>query len=158
MKTGTIINKRRPARMLLIEDNKGDVILTTRAFSESPTPCEISAVSNGEEALAMLLRQGKYADRLLPDIIMLDLNLPQMNGLEVLKAIKENPEIRHIPTIILSSSLADKDVIACYGMHANAYVSKPSSFDEFIALAKSIDSFWFTLALMPGQQSLALTL
>ena len=152
MTIDTSTKKRRQARILLIEDNKGDVILTSRAFSESSTPCDISDVNNGEEALAMLRREGKYADFLLPDIILLDLNLPQMSGLEVLKAIKSNDRIRHIPTVILSSSLADKDVVACYGMHANAYICKPSSFDEFITMAKSIDAFWFSLALMPGQK------
>ena len=148
MTIDTIQQKHRPAHILLVEDNHGDVILTRRAFKESKIANELSVASTGEEALAMLRKQGKYAQCDLPDLILLDLNLPKMSGQDVLETVKNDPCLQHIPVLILSSSQAERDVIRSYNLHANGYVVKPVTLDNFIDLANKVEQFWFTLVVL----------
>lgn len=142
-------NKQRPAQVLLIEDNSGDVLLTRRAFKNAKISNQVTVAKTGEEALSILLKEGVYANALSPDLILLDLNLPQMSGQEVLDFVKKNEDLRHIPVIILSSSKAEQDVIQSYNLHANGYVVKPISLDKFNEVVQKLEAFWFTLVVLP---------
>ncbi|MFW0776554.1 MAG: response regulator [Rickettsiales bacterium] len=149
MSTNTLLEKHRPARVLLVEDNPGDAILTRRAFEKSKIANQLSVVTTGEQAVAMLRKEGDYANTEMPDIILLDLNLPQMSGQDVLKFIKDSPDFRHIPVIILSSSSAEQDVVKSYNLHANGYVVKPVKLETFSEIINKLEAFWFTLVVMP---------
>lgn len=154
MTADILTNKHRPARVLLVEDNHGDVILTRRAFKEAEIETQLIVAMTGEDALKMLRREGDFVDTELPDIILLDLNLPQMSGKEVLKNIKEDSELRHIPVVILSSSRAEHDVLGSYGHHANGYLMKPKSLSQFGDVIKKLEAFWFTLVVLPDAEDL----
>lgn len=145
MTADTILNKQRPAEVLLIEDNKGDVILTRRAFKEARILNNVMVAGTGEEALAILNKEENYANNSLPDLILLDLNLPKMDGKEVLQIIKSDPRTKHIPVIILSSSRAEGDVAKSYNLHANGYIVKPVSLHNFNEIIQKLEQFWFTL-------------
>lgn len=147
--SSTIIDRNRPAEILLIEDNKGDAILTQRAFAKAKVENNLTTVASGEEAVSYLQKEAPFEDIQLPDIILLDLNLPKMNGKDVLKFIKNNGSLRHIPVIMLSSSKADKDVAQSYDLHANGYIAKPLKLEEFQNFVEKIEQFWFTLAVSP---------
>ncbi len=140
---------QRAARILLVEDNKGDIILTKRAFRESKISNELTVVTSGEDAVAYLKKEQPYAESLTPDLILLDLNLPQMSGHDVLDFIKNDPKVSHIPVVILSSSRAEQDVIRSYKLHANAYVVKPMNAEKFIEVVDTLEKFWFSLAVLP---------
>ncbi|OQA31976.1 MAG: Response regulator rcp1 [Betaproteobacteria bacterium ADurb.Bin341] len=140
----------RPAEFLLIEDNPGDVRLTREALNESKLRNNLSVVVDGLEALAFLKRESPYKAAPRPDIILLDLNLPRKSGLEVLAEIKADPMLQQIPVVVLTSSEAEKDIIASYNLHVNCYVSKPLDLDQFIKVVNSIESFWFTIVKLPG--------
>jgi len=140
----------RPAQFLLIEDNPGDVRLTREALNESKLRNNLSVVVDGLEALAFLKRESPYKTAPRPDIILLDLNLPRKSGLEVLAEIKADPMLQQIPVVVLTSSEAEKDIIASYNLHVNCYVSKPLDLDQFIKVVNSIESFWFTIVKLPG--------
>lgn len=155
MTTDTLANKHRPAQVLLIEDNNGDVILTKRAFKESKIANQLTVVTSGEEAISLLTKEDKFADAKTPDLILLDLNLPQMNGQEVLNFIKGNGALKHIPVIILSSSRAEQDVVKSYNLHANGYVVKPISLDQFKEVVENLEKFWFTLVVLPDAEDIA---
>ena len=142
---------KRPFHILLVEDNVEDIYLTQEAMKESSIPYSLNVVRDGEEAMSYLLRQGKYADIVQPDIILLDLNLPKKNGLEVLKEIKDNPDVRRIPVIVLSTSSAQEDIQKACDLKANCYIIKPINFDKFLKVIKSIMDYWFTVAALPGQ-------
>lgn len=146
------INKQRPAQVLLIEDNHGDVLLTRRAFKESKIANELAVAMSGEQALAYLKQEGEYESKVMPDLILLDLNLPQMSGQDVLKAVKGDPMLRHIPVVVLSSSGADQDVIKSYNLHANGYVIKPISLEKFHEVVQKLEAFWFTLVVLPDAE------
>ena len=149
MTADTLAEKHRPARILLVEDNKGDVLLTKRAFKEGRFANEIIVARTGEEALMHLRKEGEYSGSKAPDIILLDLNLPQMSGQDVLKIIKDDPQLKHIPVVILSSSKANQDVVKSYSLHANGYIVKPVSLESFTEVVKKIEQFWFTVVVMP---------
>ena len=136
-------------RILLVEDNPGDVRLTLEAFKEGKVRNEISVVQDGVEALAFLRRQGKYAGEPRPDVILLDLNLPKKDGREVLAEIKQDPNLKRIPVVILTTSAAEQDILKTYNLHANCYVTKPVDFEQFITVVKSIERFWFTVVKLP---------
>lgn len=153
MSTDILINKQRPANILLVEDNYGDVILTRRAFQEAKIVNKLYVASTGEEAVSMLRKEDEWKDFNLPDLILLDLNLPQMHGQEVLEIIKKEQSLKHIPVIILSSSRADNDVVKSYNLHANGYVVKPVSLDNFHDVVKKLEQFWFTLVVMPDYEA-----
>ncbi|MDD4890515.1 MAG: response regulator, partial [Phycisphaerae bacterium] len=117
-----------PINILMVEDNEGDVFLTKEAFREAKVHNNLTVVNDGVEAIDFLRRRGKYADATRPDLILLDLNLPRMDGREVLAEIKPDPELGSIPVVVLTSSAAEQDIVKAYGLHANCYVVKPVDF------------------------------
>lgn len=140
----------RPAEFLLVEDNPGDVRLTREALKESKLRNHLTVVGDGLEALAFLRRQGSHAAAPRPDVILLDLNLPKMSGHEVLAQIKADSELRRIPVVIITSSEAEKDVLASYDLHVNCYVNKPVDLEQFIKVVRSIGTFWLTIVKLPS--------
>ena len=135
----------KPVEVLLVEDDPGDVILTQEGLRASKLHINLHVVDNGEKALAFLHREPPYEDAPRPGLIILDLNLPRVNGMEVLKEIKTNDSLQTIPTVILTTSRAEEDVIRSYKLGANCYVSKPLNLDEFVKVVGSIETFWFTV-------------
>jgi CheY-like chemotaxis protein len=138
-----------PIEVLLVEDDPGDVLMTQEAFDEHKVRNKLSVVSDGEEALAYLRRQGEHAEATRPDLILLDLNLPRVDGREVLQVIKEDADLRQIPVVVLTTSQADEDILRSYSLHANAYVTKPVDFDRFIAVVRQIDDFFVSVVKLP---------
>ena len=138
-----INTKDKTAEILLIEDNAGDVLLTKEAFRHTHFKYNLRVARDGDEALKILNRQGKYNSSPMPDLILLDLNLPKIDGIEVLEKIKTNSELKDIPVIILSGSQAETDMTSSYDLHANSYVIKPDNFDDFKEIIASIENFWF---------------
>jgi CheY-like chemotaxis protein len=139
-----------PIEILLVEDNYGDIVLTREAFKESKLHNNLSIVKDGVEALAFLKREGEYADAVRPDIILLDLNLPKKTGVEVLNEIKENPELKTIPVVILTCSKNEDDIMETYNNHANCYITKPVDFNKFINVIKSLKTFWLDIVKLPS--------
>jgi CheY-like chemotaxis protein len=142
-------NSSRPIEVLLVEDDPGDVLMTQEAFAEYKIANRLTIVSNGEDAIAYLRKQGGFSDVPTPDLVLLDLNLPRRDGREVLRDIKGDPELRRIPIVILTTSDADEDVLASYDLHANAYVRKPVDFEQFVAAVRAIDDFFITVVRLP---------
>ncbi len=136
-------------RVLLIEDNPGDVRLTQEALREGKVRNHLHVAADGVEALAYLRREGQYAKARQPDLILLDLNLPKKNGREVLAEIKGDPELRRIPVVILTVSKAEEDILKSYNLHANCYITKPVDLDQFLGVVKSIEDFWLTVVMLP---------
>lgn len=139
----------KPIEILLIEDNPADVRLTEEAFKEGKVLNNLSVVANGVEALDFLRRKGKYADSPRPDLILLDLNMPKKNGREVLGEIKQDPDFKRIPIVVLTISKSEEDIMKSYNLHANCYISKPVGLDQFIDVVKSIEDFWLTIVKLP---------
>lgn len=142
-----------PIEILLVEDNPGDVRLTKEALKEGKVANQINVVMDGMEAMAFLRHEGKYKNAPIPDMILLDLNLPKKNGREVLAEIKMDSKLKHIPVVVLTTSQAEKDIIMTYNMHANCYITKPVDFDQFISVVKSIENFWFTVVKLPPKEN-----
>jgi CheY-like chemotaxis protein len=140
----------RPARVLLVEDNDADVRLTREALREAGETVRLSAVGDGEQAIAYLRREGGFTDAPRPDLVLLDLNLPRKNGLEVLDELRADPALAPIPVIVLTSSAAQTDVEAAYAHGANAFVVKPHELDAFMDLIGAIRSFWLEVAQLPS--------
>ncbi len=141
-----------PIEVLLVEDSPGDVRLTQEAFRDANSSIHLSVASDGVEAMAFLKRTGPHANAPRPDLILLDLNLPKMDGREVLAHIKENEDLKTIPTVILTTSDAESDIVKSYQLQANCYLTKPVQLDSFEALVKSINDFWLTKAKLPQQR------
>jgi len=135
--------------ILLVEDNPGDARLAAEAFKEGTVPTRLHVVQDGIEAMAFLRREGSYAQATRPDLVLLDLNLPRKDGREVLAEIKEDPDLRRIPVIVLTTSQAESDVAQSYELHANCYIVKPVDFDRFIDVVKGIEDFWCSLVKLP---------
>ncbi len=135
--------------ILLVEDNPGDVRLTREAFKEGKVVNTLHVVQDGVEALAFLRHEGAYAKSIHPDIILLDLNLPRMNGHELLANIKTDPELKRIPVVILTTSKSELDIVESYDLHANCYIAKPVNMERFIKVVQSIENFWFTVVKLP---------
>lgn len=135
--------------ILLVEDNAGDVRLTKEALKESKIINNLSVVKDGEEALAFLRRQGRYAQAHRPALILLDLNLPKKNGREVLAEIKADENLKRIPVVILTTSQDEQDVFQSYNLHANCYITKPVDLEQFINVVKSIEDFWLGIVVLP---------
>jgi two-component system, chemotaxis family, response regulator Rcp1 len=140
----------RSIEILLVEDNPGDVRLTREALKEGNFRSNLHVVTDGVQALEYLRRGVGYAQAVRPDLILLDLNLPRKDGREVLETIKEDPELRSIPVVILTSSQAEQDIVRAYGLHANCYVSKPVELDRFIDVVKSTVTFWSSTVKLPS--------
>jgi CheY-like chemotaxis protein len=140
----------RVVDVLLVEDDPGDVLMTQEAFADHKVHNRLHVVSDGVAAMAFLRKEGSYADATTPDLILLDLNLPKMDGREVLAAIKEDPKLRSIPVVILTTSEAEEDVLRSYSLHANAYVTKPVDFERFIDVVRRIDDFFVTVVRLPS--------
>jgi DNA-binding response OmpR family regulator len=139
--------------ILLVEDNKGDIGLITEFLSDAKVITNIHIAEDGEEAIHFLCDKDQFLGSSLPDIIILDWNLPKKDGSEVLKEIKENNNLKNIPVIILTTSSAEKDLIRAYNLHANAYIVKPLDFEEFMKIIKSIADFWFKAVTLPPKHS-----
>jgi CheY-like chemotaxis protein len=143
-----------PIEILLVEDNPGDVRLTKEALKEGRFANIINVAVDGFEAMAFLRREGKYANASRPDLILLDLNLPKKNGREVLADIKADSDLKRIPVVVLTSSQAEKDIVATYNLHANCYITKPVDFEQFICVVRSIEDFWFAVVKLPPRGEL----
>jgi CheY-like chemotaxis protein len=141
----------RPVEILLVEDNPGDVRLTQEAFKEGKVRNNLHVAMDGVEAMAFLRREGKYADAVRPDIILLDLNLPKKDGREVLAEIKGDLELKRIPVVVLTTSEAEQDILRAYGLHANCYITKPVDLDQFMSVIQSIEDFWLTIVKLPPE-------
>jgi chemotaxis family two-component system response regulator Rcp1 len=136
-------------QVLLVEDNAGDVRLTREAFREANPAIQLHVACDGIDAMAFLRREGAHVHAPRPDLILLDLNLPKMDGREVLLRIKEDDVLKRIPTVILTTSEAEADILRSYELHANCYLCKPVQLDKFETLVKSINDFWLTKAKLP---------
>jgi CheY-like chemotaxis protein len=139
----------KPIEILLVEDNPGDVGLVREGLSESKICNNLHVASDGVEAMEFLRGERDHADAPCPDLILLDLNLPRMNGREVLREIKTDPRLKTIPVVILTSSKEEEDICRAYGDHANCYVTKPVRFESFLKVVKSIEDFWFSVVKLP---------
>ena len=141
---------KSPIEILLIEDNPGDIRLTIEIFKESKFDNILNIAEDGIEAINFLSKKGKFKDKHLPDIIILDLNLPKKHGREVLAEIKEDELFKHIPVIIFTTSQAETDIFKCYELHANCYISKPLNMIKFVKIVKSVENFWFSIVKLPS--------
>jgi two-component system, chemotaxis family, response regulator Rcp1 len=145
------VTTARTIEILLVEDNPGDVRLTLEAFKEAEVPNNFSVVNDGVEALSYLRQEGPYANSAVPDLILLDLNLPKKDGREVLAEIKADRLLRKIPVVILTTSAAKEDIAQAYSTHANGYITKPVNLHEFLRVVHSIENFWLTVAKLPSR-------
>ena len=135
--------------VLLVEDDPGDVVMTQEAFADYKVANRLTVVSDGESAMSYLRKEGKYADAATPDLVLLDLNLPRMDGREVLAELKADPELRRVPVVVLTTSDAEEDIMRSYDLYANAYVTKPVDFDRFISVVRQIDDFFVSVVRLP---------
>lgn len=139
----------RPIRVLLVEDNPGDADLTRETLESGKLHVDITVAIDGAQALEMLLREGPYATAAKPDLILLDLNLPRLDGRQVLAVVKQREDLRAIPVVILTSSDAEHDIAGVYGLGANCYVTKPVGLTAFQEIVRSVEAFWFTVVKLP---------
>jgi len=145
-----------PARLieiLLVEDNPGDARLTQEAFKEGKIRNRLHHAKDGIEAIAFLKHEGAYKDAPVPDLILLDLNLPRKDGRQVLAEIKQDTQLRLIPVVVLTTSEADKDIVESYELHANCYITKPVDLEKFFEIVRVIESFWITVVTLPSMHS-----
>jgi len=142
----------KPLEILLIEDNPGDVRLTREAMKEGKVLNQLNVVMDGVEAMAYLRTEGKYKDATRPDLVLLDLNLPKKNGREVLQEIKEDPDLKRIPVVVLTISKNEQDILRSYDLHANCYITKPVDLEQFISVVKAVEDFWFTVVKLPPNE------
>jgi CheY-like chemotaxis protein len=147
----TLSQPARQIEVLLVEDDPGDVLMTREAFEDYKVTNQLHVVQDGADAMAFLRREGEYADVPRPDLVLLDLNLPRMDGREVLQAIKSDPTLASIPVVVLTTSEAEEDVLRSYSLHANAYVTKPVDFERFIDVVRQIDDFFVTVVRLPSR-------
>jgi len=143
----------KPADILLVEDNPGDVRLAQETLKESKVSNQLHVVEDGVEALAYLRKKGKYREAVRPDLILLDLNLPKKDGKEVLTEVKEDPDLKRIPVVVLTISSDEADILKTYNLHANCYITKPVNINQFHKVVKAIDNFWFAIVKLPPKES-----
>lgn len=141
----------RQLKVLLVEDSEPDAELIAEVFDEHKLMVDLHVVTDGEQAMSFLLKEGKFADSPRPDLVLLDLNLPRKDGREVLKQMKENPKFRAIPVVVLTTSTAEEDVLYSYQLYANCFVTKPTELEEFEKIVQLIDQFWLTAATLPPE-------
>ncbi len=146
------INTRKSVEILLVEDNEGDVGLVEEVFEDAKIRNVLHVAEDGEEAMLFLNKEKPYSDVPTPDIILLDLNLPQKDGREVLEEIKTNDNLKRIPVVVLTTSKAEEDIIKSYDLHANSYITKPVDFDQFIKVIRSIEDFWLEVVRLPNSK------
>ncbi len=139
----------RPVEILLAEDSPADVRLAREALKDAKVMNNLHVTRDGVEALEFLRKEGEFAKAPRPDVILLDLNLPRMDGREVLAIVKEDPSLKRIPVVILTVSRSEEDIIKTYNLHANCYITKPLDLKQFIKVVKSIENFWFTIVTLP---------
>lgn len=145
------MNSQKTIHILLVEDNEGDIILTMEALKEGNIATTTSVVRDGEQAIEFLNREKAYAEVNAPDLVLLDINLPKIDGKEVLHYIKSSDKFRHIPVVMLTTSLSDKDVVDCYRNYASCYIPKPVDLNKFMDVVQSIENFWTSLVKFPGR-------
>ena len=139
----------RPAEILLVEDNEDDVLLTREGFKDAKLAVHLHHVSNGEECLAFLRREPPYEGAPRADLVLLDLNMPIMDGREVLAAIVADPALSHLPVIILTTSDSEGDILSMYRLRCSSYITKPVNFDRFVKIVRSLTDYWFTVVVLP---------
>lgn len=141
-----------PIEILLVEDNAGDARLAVEALKESKVRNNLHHVADGVEAMRFLRKEGEYAGAPTPGLVLLDLNMPRKDGREVLAEVKDDPELRFVPIVVLTTSAAERDLVRSYGQHANAYVVKPIDLERFIEIVKAIEEFWFYIVKLPPER------
>ena len=141
----------KPINILLVEDDEGDVLLTKKAFSSGKMNPSLSVAKDGIEALSFLRHEGEYADAPRPDLILLDLNMPKMDGRETLAEIKQDRALRSIPVVVLTTSDSEQDILQCYDLQASCYITKPGDLEQFTAVVQAILDFWFSIVKLPPQ-------
>ncbi len=139
----------KPIEILLVEDNPADIRLAREALKDGKVMNNLSVVTDGMEALNFLRQTGKYSDSPVPELILLDLNLPKKSGLEVLQAIKADPSIKRIPVVVLTTSKAEEDIVKSYNLNANCFITKPIDLKQFLDVVKTIEEFWLTIVSLP---------
>lgn len=142
----------RPIEILLVEDSPSDAQLAIEALQAAKIANRLSHVEDGVEALQFVRRQGPYRDAPRPDLILLDLNLPRKDGREVLEELKQDPDLKTIPVVVLTTSRSEQDVLRSYKLHANCYISKPVDFTQFMEVVRSIEHFWLTVVTLPKEE------
>lgn len=142
----------KPIEILLVEDDPGDVDLTMEALDEAKIKINFNVAENGAEAIAYLRKEGQYAGATLPDLILLDLNMPKKDGREVLCEMQSDENLKFIPVIVLTTSDTDEDILKSYNLGANAYITKPVGLDQFAKVVKSLEDFWFTVVKLPPRR------
>lgn len=140
-----------PIEILLVEDNPGDVRLTQEGFKEAQIENHVHVVNDGVDALDFVYRRNEHVTAPRPDIVLLDLNLPRKNGDEVLEEIKSDPDLKHTPVVVLTSSKAEEDIVKSYDLHANAFLTKPIDPDEFIGIVRTFEEFWLSVVRLPSE-------
>ena len=138
-----------PIEVLLVEDSEADATMVEETLLDSKLRMNLNVAHDGVEAMHYLRREGTYQSQRIPDLIILDLNLPKKDGREVLAEIKEDDQIKQIPVVVLTTSSAEEDIVRSYKLHANCYITKPLDFDQFARIVANIESFWFTIAKLP---------
>jgi CheY-like chemotaxis protein len=146
------LEKNKTVDILLIEDNPGDVRLTIEALKDCKIMNNLNVVENGLKAMKYLRKEEEYKDKQLPDLILLDLNIPKINGHEVLAEIKNDPMLKIIPVVILTSSSSDEDILTTYELHANCFITKPVDIEQFIKIVQYVGDFWFTIVKLPQKE------
>jgi len=151
-KDASKMDQVRPVDILLVEDNPGDVRLTKEALKDAKVLNEVYVARDGDEAMKFLHRQNAFANVPLPDLILLDLNLPKKDGRDVLAEIKQDLLLRHIPVVVLTTSKAEEDIVKTYNLHANAYITKPVDLNRFVEIIHALEEFWFTVVKLPPKE------
>lgn len=138
--------------ILLVEDNRGDAKLVLEGFKDSKVHNHIDVVEDGESAIRHLRKEGSYRGAKRPDLILLDLNLPGMDGREVLSVIKNDDDLKRIPVVVMTTSRSEEDILKSYNLHANCYIQKPLDFEQFVKVVNTIEDFWFTVVKLPNHK------
>ena len=145
------MEQTRSIEILMVEDNLGDIRLAQEAFKMNKVRNNLVTVGDGVEALAYLFQEGKYENAVRPDLVILDINIPKKNGLEVLNEIKLDQSLKRIPVVILTTSGAEEDILKSYDLHANCFITKPVDLDQFLKVIRSIEGFWLEIVRLPGE-------
>jgi two-component system, chemotaxis family, response regulator Rcp1 len=147
-----VLVRGRPAVILLVEDNDDDVVITRIGFERARFAIQLHHVASGEECLAFLRKEGRHADAPTPDIVLLDLNMPRMSGVEVMAELNRDERLRHLVVVVMTSSTADEDVLRSYKLRCSSYIVKPLNFETFVKVIQSLGDYWFTLVTLPPAQ------